>query len=623
MHRTQWAHHVDTVTYVRMWRMRGEGVMAIRKVRTLGVLVALVGTLSAVAPLEAGAAARNVKVPGKPIVTVIEATQGKRNTVNIRVQVQLPAASPKAPITGTEVRYGTRTCNIRRAGTSCLIRGVPMWGNRLSVTARTKNKAGFGKASKGVRFNAMPNRWIRTGYNFNGVKIPPVISAVGNTRVLISSEKWTKMESLQRSGVQSASASQPTASSSNASGITFRTDGMVGLATADGSVMSASGLYVVRGDGSSIDAVASGSASIQDFYMAPNNRFYVVFKSAVEITPGDSKCALAEVDADTGNPRCVDYKVANMANIMNYGGTSAINPGVQFDAAGNIYYIANLYDSVDSCPANTWCNTSWRPSLRKSVNGNVVSLLTDYVQSFNFLVQSDGSVIVTGRTSTTNAAWTRRISPQGVLGNIEATRTAMFLKHFADGNVYMGLSADGTGMGGVRRFMSSTATLDPKWWISSMYSPTGGTPNSYFTTATVCSGMTNYMMTYCSMSGSSIKQSFNFGNAITLVVPGSYGMTGGRLMQYYPSPELIATSITNVTVAEKVGNKVAIAGTTADGVNSLVIYDPFTFQETIVMDASNQIEIYSMAYVASTGKLMFNGLNFATNSYVMGEVTIP
>jgi len=41
------------------------------------------------------------------------------------------------------------------------------------------------------------------------------------------------------------------------------------------------------------------------------------------------------------------------------------------------------------------------------------------------------------------------------------------------------------------------------------------------------------------------------------------------------------------------------------------------------MDGSNQIEIYSMTYVPALGKVMFSGLRFSDNSYVVGEIAIP
>jgi hypothetical protein len=40
------------------------------------------------------------------------------------------------------------------------------------------------------------------------------------------------------------------------------------------------------------------------------------------------------------------------------------------------------------------------------------------------------------------------------------------------------------------------------------------------------------------------------------------------------------------------------------------------------MDASNEIEIYNMNYVASTNMIMFDGLRFSDNQYVIGQVDL-
>jgi hypothetical protein len=65
-----------------------------------------------------------------------------------------------------------------------------------------------------------------------------------------------------------------------------------------------------------------------------------------------------------------------------------------------------------------------------------------------------------------------------------------------------------------------------------------------------------------------------------------------------------------------------LAGTNAAGTNLLTIYDTSNGNETIVIDGTNEIEIYNMTYVVSTNKIMFNGLRFADNQFVVGEVSL-
>jgi hypothetical protein len=98
---------------------------------------------------------------------------------------------------------------------------------------------------------------------------------------------------------------------------------------------------------------------------------------------------------------------------------------------------------------------------------------------------------------------------------------------------------------------------------------------------------------------------------------------GTTLMQYYPTVDPVLTSVRNVTLAQMVGRKLILAGSTTDSVNTLVVLDLDTFQETILIDSTNEVEIYNMSYITATNKIMFNGLRFSDNTLVVGEVDMP
>jgi hypothetical protein len=93
-------------------------------------------------------------------------------------------------------------------------------------------------------------------------------------------------------------------------------------------------------------------------------------------------------------------------------------------------------------------------------------------------------------------------------------------------------------------------------------------------------------------------------------------------MQYYPTVERANTVIRNATLAQKVISNVLLAGTDAKGTNLLTVYDTTSKQETIVIDQENEIEIYSMSYVAATDSIMFSGLRFSDNTFVVGDVKL-
>ena len=120
-----------------------------------------------------------------------------------------------------------------------------------------------------------------------------------------------------------------------------------------------------------------------------------------------------------------------------------------------------------------------------------------------------------------------------------------------------------------------------------------------------------------------VKDIFNIGTERTLAIVGvTYGSGGTDLMQFYPTVARANTVITTITVWHQMGNKLLLAGTNKDDKNILSLYDPSTSHETILLDTSNEIEIYNLGYVASTNKVMFNGLSFANGQYVVGDISL-
>ena len=596
--------------------------MNFKTFRRIGSLVAAIAVTSTLMTTDALASSQKGRVPGKPKIIMVEGIFRSPAFVDVKVTIQLPPVSSRIRITGSEVSIGKRKCTIRRSGNSCTIRKVRHAIASENITARSRTSAGFGKSSSRVRFMPTATRWIRSGYSSTGVKFPNQLQATSNTRVLPNSSnaRWAKFQALGNSSVSARSASRVSSSSSNQAAISFVTDGVIGLALPNGNVMqSGSGLYAVRSDGTTIDAVRNGSAQIRDFYTAPNNRFYVVFNGPTEIVTGSPLCVLAEVDEFSGNPRCVDEKLVSVNSDALNSWSSHLNPSVQFDDLGNIYYSGNVYVNDGVCYQGSQCpNQLWPQKLRKSTAAGVSDVMSDYVQNSDYMVLGDGTILLTGRTSTTQVAWTRKISTTGVVSSISATQGASFIKKFADGNAYFGI----TNGSAIKRYLTATGSVDPRDWVSSMFL-SGQGENPHFSSGSVCGLDFLAWGAFCQGSVTSLKYAFNVAGSRTFGVNGFSGSTNSRLMQYFPTLERTNTSITNITVAAQAGDKLVLAGTNAHGVNSLVVYDPLTFQETVLIDASNEIEVYSMSYVRSTGKLMFNGLVFATNRYVMGEVTIP
>jgi hypothetical protein len=585
------------------------------------ILVVAVALMSAGASALPASAAK-AKKPGAPVIVAVTSKATSSKLISVTVFIEQPKTGGVASSTKISIRYSPRTCTIKGKATSCTIKKVSRYQS-LGLSAVSQNKVGSSARSRSVNLqaNSLP-RWARVGYTLAGKKYPAAITA-RNGRVLKgTSEKWTKFQPMKRTGVNAASVRLAQNFQVDPGAVVFQTSNMVGLAlpssTSCGYGNSTGCAMAVAADGSTPDILMPGSAPayVRDFHTAPNGRFYVVFAVPTQLTTGGTQCVLAEVNTETGIPTCVDTSLTqmNMGMGVMYGPATNGNPPIQFDASGNIYYSGQVNGQF---------------KLRKFVGGQIVDLNNENIQVRDFLVLDDGSVLVSGSTGSTQAWWIRKLTKTGAITNIANGVQANFLKKFADGNVYYGLTS--SGMGGVNRYITATGIADKTPWISRYYSsggPGSSTgPAPVTNVSSLCDGsggLLNSSNGFCMTAGSWIKAAYNVPGGTTYVVAGmAYGGTGSQLMRYFPTVEPVQSVVSNVTLSTQVGSKLILAGTNQDGTNVLTVLDTETLQETIIFDATNEIEVYNMAYVASTNKLMFNGLNFADGSNVVGEVVLP
>jgi hypothetical protein len=195
------------------------------------------------------------------------------------------------------------------------------------------------------------------------------------------------------------------------------------------------------------------------------------------------------------------------------------------------------------------------------------------------------------------------------------------MRRFVDGNVYIGFSSQD--IYGVKRYLSSSSVLEDKYWItrSDSWNPL----ETYFNVEDFCStGGTNPYREneeFCGYTGTHISYAISVLGQRNMVVAGSPGAKRS-LWQYYPTVEKANSTVRSVTLAQGVISNVILAGTNAAGTNLISVYDTSSKQETIVLDASNEIEAYSITYVASRNSIMFTGLRFSDNKYVVGEISL-
>jgi hypothetical protein len=69
-------------------------------------------------------------------------------------------------------------------------------------------------------------------------------------------------------------------------------------------------------------------------------------------------------------------------------------------------------------------------------------------------------------------------------------------------------------------------------------------------------------------------------------------------------------------------NDIVLSGTDSTGVHVTTLYDTSAASESQLIGPGNEIEVYHLNYVSSGNKLMFDGLRFSDNKYIIGQVLL-
>ena len=421
-----------------------------------------------------------------------------------------------------------------------------------------------------------------------------------STSVLsVQSVKLTKFEALQNLNILEAQSSNQVEVQLADGSIRFLSEDVVGLGLPETRSSNSSGLLAITAAGISTEALVSGSATILNFYAAPNAKYYVVFDTPAELVPSGPTCKLAEVNQSSGIPTCVDLTL-NHIDFSSSRWTPEMSP-IQFDDNGAIYYKGET--------------ASGQSVLRKWQNGINTELINGNISIGLFQVLGDGTVLLSGATSSSGASWLRKLSPLGSLVTLSANSQISFMSKFPDGNIYLGESSSPTNS--VIRYLVSTKSLEPKAWILGGW----GGGSYYYSSSEYCSKKSIDSNSQFCFYPSYARNFFWNGDQSVFAIS---GWSGGKnsLYKYFPEIEKMNTVVTSISLIESNENKVIIAGTGSDGTSLLTIFDTTNGQETILIDSTNEIEVYNMTYVAATNKIMFNGLRFADNKQVIGEIDL-
>jgi hypothetical protein len=386
-------------------------------------------------------------------------------------------------------------------------------------------------------------------------------------------------------------------------------------ATASAGVETGSNLETIGANGQVGDAVTSGKATIEKTLVGPDGKVYVVFglggadleNTGGSSAPGAQRCILAQVDPATGVPSCIDSSLTRIfANIWSSAG-APINPPVQFDASGAIYYAGST--SGGTLTVRKWSNGATKDLIAPSG-----------ISIREFLVMPDGTVFITGLTQANNAQWTRRIAPDGSLHPL-LDHWAYFMARYPDGKPYFGVFPIGA-TAGVDSYDGATGQLASTWWIANSEGfepPSGGEAND---SKSICGPSSTVPFTVKSnfCPGSYISQSITTGGGKVFAIADAQGT--GVAMQYYPNLAIVPTAVGHVSVAAAKGNDLLLSGSDSSGDQILTDYDPSSETETQLLGppaTADQYEIFHMSYLEEGNKILFDGQRFSDNQYVIGE----
>jgi hypothetical protein len=634
---------------VRQVRECTGGSTALRTVGNRVLIVMLVffsiGVTSVQATGIASPKTRASTLPSAPTILSVSATERLVGAVTLTVSFSPGRTSRKNPVVETVVFADKLRCIAKRTARVCRIRTKA--GSSHVLRARSRTKGGFGEWSEAIQFEAIAGNWWKGGKSAGagssspksvGTTVPKGDTEVSTTSVPIttvpksgteasttsmptttvsmsptttlpparvdtsrakvlttSTAKLEKIAGLSKTSVAAQGLRSHSISKYAVGDVVFKSVGVVALGQLPEANRYGSRLLAVSSSGELTDALITGNAIIEEFFVAPNGRTFVLFANKVSLTVGGPMCLLAELTLETGVPRCVDPSLDRIK--WNFSSIEKIhNQPLQFDAAGNLYFVGYTTDGN---------------FLRRVSSDSVTDVLNGNIEVFDFVAMSDGDVLVSGQTTSSRVSWIRRYPATGGLVNLSVGESWSSLSRFVDGNVYLGKQEF------VQRYLASSKNFEEKRWLSKERGQ--GALNTYFDGTLWCDDKgASYSRTLCDAGLGTWERPFGVLDQKNYVVLYSPRI----LMQYYPIVERANSVVTDVTNSLAVTTNIVLAGTNSAKKQVMTIYNTSSKQETIVLDGTNEIEIYSMSYVPRTNSVMFSGLRFSDNKFVIGEVSL-
>ena len=502
--------------------------------------------------------------PSKPAVQAIRASaKALKGTVDVSVSFSIASTNAKSPILQTQVKVGTKICTANGKATKCTVKSVAV-GKTYKVLVRANNRNGYGSWSAPVSI------MIKAGSTWSSAS-----NTTSNTTSTTTSPSTTT--TIAYSPV--VSPNDPAQNATAASTVRFDLSDAVGIAMKTGVSSSSvkkqaigSNLLVVLSSGLTRDAVILGTVSVNQFLIAPNNRLYVLFKSATDFGNGTTSCILAQVYRSTGDAKCIESSLAYVDI-----GT------IQFDADGNIYYSGG--------------NSQYRRSVvRRYANGSATDYVNQYQSFDKFFVVPNGDILISGYTSSNGLSWTRKISTSGQITSLSSESADVFWQ-FPDGNVYFP-----SGATCLKRYLIASSQLDVRPWATSSIASDCKDPYD--------TGYIGFL------SGSFNRRVWILANGLVM------SLRNTELVYMYPTMKKASQSLSRISFGIPALTSAILVGTNSSGINQMILYDSTNDSSSMLVDGSSEIEFYHVNWNVSLNRVYFDGLRFSDNKYVIGYLNL-
>lgn len=354
-------------------------------------------------------------------------------------------------------------------------------------------------------------------------------------------------------------------------------------------------LLAVDGNGQMKGAIVSGElpegVHVAATFSGPHKRMAIAYGGYNPF----GFCRLGLVDRRTGQQTCLEVAQPNLSldvsSAENYYGY----PTVQFDAQGRVYYAARGYSGAESA------------SILRRHDGTSATDLMRYgnVSVLGWIVASDGTVVVTGQTQSSGQMWTRAISPAGAIQSLPSSSRPLPVQ-FPDGNVYLGVWGDSQSPYGIRRYLVEDRKVESGYWMANL--PTSDTVR--WDTSTFCG---------VSWAGSLCSGGYDTRKLVTTRSDEVWGIDGRAVVRLFPSPAVVDVGMHPALLAA-VGNRIAVSGSDADGNPVTRLYNPNNGVTRTLLGPDNEVDVFTLNYVPSSGLIMFDGVRYSDGKYVVGVI---